>query len=66
MQQTRIASTQDDIVGLDRGSELFYDAQYVPAPFLLSQTSQASGADVVFIGAPLFVRQVREFHNREL
>src|SRR4029453_9387009 len=64
-QPLRVATTDDDIVGLQCGLESRYDVGDVSTPLLLAESFQSRLPDVLFIGPTLLVGQVCEFHRRE-
>jgi hypothetical protein len=60
-----VAAAEDDVIGIQRRFEEFHDFRDVAAPFLLAQAFEAAKAEIVFVGFPFLVNQVREFHRLE-
>src|ERR1039458_7614511 len=60
----RIAAADDDIVGLEHGTQAFHDLLDVPLPLFRAQPAQASITNIVFVGAPLLEGQMPKFHGR--
>src|SRR5258706_731804 len=65
LEQLGVAATEHDVVGFERGFELLDDVRHVATPLLLAQALQPAEPDIILVGAPFLVRQVRQFHGLE-
>src|SRR5581483_4646526 len=57
-----VTTTEHDIVGLHCLPKLRHDIKNILLPLLSSQPIETALAEVVFVGAPLLIREMGEFH----
>ncbi len=58
-----VAAAKDDVIGIQRRFQALHDFGDVAAPLFFAEAFEAAKAEVIFVGFPFFVGQVRELHR---